>query len=154
MHMIDFILKQYGLNSPVIDVIAAKSGNINNTFVVTLEENNCHQRYIIQQINQTVFKNPQHVMENIENVSDYLNQQLLKEHDSRHKVLEIVKTTDKKPLICVENDGKTKYFRIYKFVENSTVYETSQKFSNRQTTSNHKRLSFNGKAIEEVKSRF
>ncbi|MDP6208596.1 MAG: hypothetical protein QGG01_09825, partial [Roseibacillus sp.] len=51
-----------------------KSGHINSTYLVTyeLEDGEC-RRYILQRINEKVFKDPLAVMRNVECVTSHIN---------------------------------------------------------------------------------
>ena len=58
------VLKKYGLEA---DTQVYGNGHINDTYV--LEDG----KYILQRINTNIFKNPDELMENIENVTEFLN---------------------------------------------------------------------------------
>ena len=82
-------------------------GHINSTFRVTTDTG-C--RYILQRINQNVFKNPPQVMENISAVTEHLQK---KDRDPRH-VLHFVRTKQGQYWHRSE-DGE--YWRMYAFVD-------------------------------------
>jgi len=55
------------------------SGHINSTFRATYEvPDGSHQRYILQRINENVFKDPQAVMRNVECVTRHINWKVLR----------------------------------------------------------------------------
>lgn len=125
--MIDEILKKFNIEGKLIDAYQNNSGIINKTFVVTfIRDDGTERKYLIQKINTSVFSEPYKLMKNIEGVTNYLKKQLIKTGDNEHKVLEVIKTKDGKPL-CYASDeeGNRSYYRIYEFIENSVSYDCS-----------------------------
>ena len=67
---INGILDNYNIQGKCIKIEENHTGNINSTYVVTmLEDDGIIKKYIIQKINTTVFKDPNILMHNIENVT-------------------------------------------------------------------------------------
>ena len=59
------ILNQYGFDGEIKEIKPITVGHINDTFkVVCNDENNNDREYILQSVNNNVFKEPQKVMEN------------------------------------------------------------------------------------------
>lgn len=111
------ILSNYILDGEAISVNEYGNGHINKTFLVTTSNN---AKYILQQINGNVFKNPEDVMRNIELVTDYIRTKVaLSNQDSSRAALEIV------PTINFSSYFKTKdsYWRCYKFINGAKTYE-------------------------------
>lgn len=126
--MIEELLNKFNIDGELINVTKNNSGNINKTFVATFKRKDGSERkYLIQQINTTVFTEPYKLMKNIEGVTGYLKRQMIKNNDTTHQVLEVIKTKDNKSL-CYINDetGTRKYYRIYEFIENAVSYDQSQ----------------------------
>jgi hypothetical protein len=67
--MIGPILAQYGLNSAEYSFQQFHSGLINKTWKVTTADKN----YILQKINDHVFKRPEDIDENLLKLKEYLN---------------------------------------------------------------------------------
>lgn len=82
-------------------------GHINNTMMVLTED----KRYILQRINNSIFKSPENVMNNIYYVTKFLA-------DKGVETLNIIPTTDNKPYFEAENG----FFRMYDFIENTVTY--------------------------------
>lgn len=125
--MINEILDKFNIEGELVNVEQNNSGIINKTFVATFKrEDGAERKYLIQKINTTVFAEPYKLMKNIQNVTTYLQKQMVKEGDNEHKVLEVVKTKDGKAL-CYINDetGTRKYYRVYEYIENSMSYDCS-----------------------------
>ena len=82
--MLQSILRAYGLNQDILNVTAFGSGLINNTWRIK----NHHKDYILQRINNTVFKQPHAIAHNIQNIAGYLQQ-----HHPEYLFVIPVKTT-------------------------------------------------------------
>ena len=95
------------------------NGHINDTYVA-----DCNPRYILQRINNNVFKNPPEVMENIAKVCDYLREKIAAEGGNPDReTLSLIRADDGKAYYqASEND----YFRVYKFVEDSLALDTPE----------------------------
>lgn len=124
--MIEKIISKFNIAGELINVVENNSGNINNTYVATFKmEDGSTKKYLIQKINTTVFTEPYKLMKNIEGVTSYLKRQLVKEEDTTHQVLEIVKTKDNKALCFIDDNGERDYYRIYEYIENAITYDCS-----------------------------
>ncbi len=91
-------------------------GHINDTYLALSDS-----KFILQRINHSIFKNPEKLMENIQNVTDHLGKKIKEEGgDVTRETLTIIKTLDGKSYYKTE-DGS--YFRMYKFIDNATTYQ-------------------------------
>ena len=108
------ILKSYGFTDGPAIVKAFGSGLINHTWKVTYQGN----EYILQRINDEVFKQPMDITNNIGLLADYLR----KNHPDYFFVAP-VKTTDGKEMIYVKDKG---YFRMFPFVPGSHSKDVSK----------------------------
>lgn len=98
------------------DISPYGNGHINDTYIA---ESN--PRYIMQKINNNVFKNPQQVMENIVNVTEHLKEKIAKNGgDIGRETLRVIKTVDGESLYKDE-DGN--FYRMYNFIENAVSYD-------------------------------
>lgn len=112
--MLNPILQQYGFTAGTCSVTAFGTGLINNTWLV--EEDG--KRYILQRINQNVFKTPQAIDDNIQQLSAYLQH-----HHKSYLFTTPVKNVYGKTLV-VNDDGA---FRLFAFIEGSHTYDVLQK---------------------------
>lgn len=109
-----------------IETITAKeikTGIINDTFVVTGKNG---KKYILQEINNNVFKNVDGLMNNIEKVTNYLKEKIAKEGgDSKRETLTLIKNINNdKPYFKIKDDnGVEHFFRMYEFIENASTYD-------------------------------
>ena len=92
-------------------------GHINDTYL-----SNAHDpRFILQRINNNVFKRPQDVMENIVRVTAKLKKKIIEEGgDPKRETLNLVKTYEGEPYYVTP---KGDYFRMYEFIEGAQTYE-------------------------------
>ena len=125
--MVEQILDKFHLDGKLVGIEKNNSGNINKTYVATFEkEDGTRKKYLIQKINTKVFPEPYKLMKNINGVTTYLKKQMIKNGDTDHKVLEVIKTKDNKSLCYITNETDTReYYRVYEFIDNSVSYDHS-----------------------------
>ena len=101
-------------------------GHINDTFAVYYKMKFVHpHRYILQRINHFVFKNPDGLMQNIENVTAHIRKKIHEnDGDITREVLTIIKTKDNKNYYI---DEKGNYWRAYVFIDDATCYQVVEK---------------------------
>jgi len=108
------ILERYGLE---FYVEAFGNGHINDTYVSE------DGKYILQRINTNIFKNPDELMENILNVTEFLKRKIADQGgDPDRETLTVIKTTDGK-LFHQTEDGSV--YRVYKFIQNTRTIESN-----------------------------
>jgi Ser/Thr protein kinase RdoA (MazF antagonist) len=105
--MIPTILKAYGINTAQSHVEPLTSGLINNTWKVT----SGNKDYILQRINDQVFKKPFEVAENIRMIDDYL-----KESSPNYLFVSPVRNLDGDDIYYEKDQG---YFRVFPFIKGS-----------------------------------
>ena len=110
-------LNAFGINE---NIEPYGNGHINDTFVT----DSCD--YLIQRINTKVFKKPEELMENIEKVTSFLKEKIVKDGgDPERETLTVVKTKDGENFYTVDKDN---VYRVYKFVKNSKSIENSKTY--------------------------
>lgn len=110
----DNILSQFRLDSPAISCERYGFGHINQTYLVVTQSS---RRYILQKINDRIFKDVPALMANIASVTEYLRQQ---QPDPR-RVLTLVPTVDGGSYLVSEG-----YWRVYDFVEGSLCLQAAE----------------------------
>jgi len=93
------ISKKFQIYGQILHAEACKIGHINETYTATYDQGGILVRYIHQKINQTVFKDPAAVMENVVRVTTHIWSKLAaqKARELTRKVLTVVPTCDGKP---------------------------------------------------------
>lgn len=87
------------------------TGNINTTYKVHTEDDIGKHQYLIQKINKNVFKRPEHIMENIAKINEYIDTSSV---DSELIILHFIKSHGGK-LYHVDEDGN--FWRACKFFD-------------------------------------
>ncbi len=103
--MISSILKAYGIQFDTCSVEPLVSGLINRTWKVTRSD----QSFILQRINDNVFKKPVEIAENIRMIDEYL-----KEHALDYLFVSPVRDTQQETIVHDPIEG---YFRLFPFIE-------------------------------------
>jgi Ser/Thr protein kinase RdoA (MazF antagonist) len=105
--MLEKILTAFNINTNVSKIQPFGNGLINNTWRVECEEGN----FILQRINNTIFKKPEDIAHNIKTISTYFSA-----IQPQYLFVKPLLTIDSNDLLFLEYDG---YFRIFPFVPHS-----------------------------------
>lgn len=107
-------------NNPIKNIQSFGSGNINDTFLVMLEES----KFVLQRINTQVFHEPKSVMQNIQlctqHIYDRLSQKSL---DRRWETPQVIYTSENQDYYIDENGS---FWRALSLIENSRSHDTIQ----------------------------
>lgn len=98
------------------------SGHINDTYaaIFQLEAGNTI-RYILQRINNQIFRKPEQLMENISGVTSYLRDVIIENGgDPERETLNIVPTKSNHSFY---KDSEGRYWRAYLFIEDALSYD-------------------------------
>ena len=97
------------------------SGHINDTFRLICE----NRPYILQRMNTDIFQDPVSLMRNIEGVTTFLRQEVIKNSgDPDRETLNLIKTREGAPFYV---DSRGNYWRMYLFIEGATCYNLVEK---------------------------
>ncbi|MBQ6830334.1 MAG: aminoglycoside phosphotransferase family protein [Clostridia bacterium] len=116
------IIAHFGIADPIVAKEEICSGNINRTYLVTVQEDDGAQKqYIVQRINSFVFKHPDEVMTNILAVTEHIKKKLVEKYGSYdRRVLSFLKAEDGKPYYYTTSTKH--FFRIYEYVYNTVAH--------------------------------
>ena len=115
------IIKYFAVDGEFVSAEPYGSGHINSTRLVTLREGECETKYILQRINNNVFKNPAELMENYVGVTSYLRGIIERAGgDPMRETLNVIKTKKGENFYYSEEDG---YWRLLVFVDDSLSYD-------------------------------
>jgi aminoglycoside phosphotransferase (APT) family kinase protein len=105
-----------------IDSAPYGSGHINDTLAVSFSQSGTRVRYIMQRINQRIFKDPAALMENILRVTDEATARLSEAGvpDASRRALSVIPALDGKPYVT---DEEGNIWRCYPFIEGSRTYD-------------------------------
>ena len=112
---------RFKIKGTVKDVRPIGEGHINHTYLVSTDERD----YILQSINNTVFKNTKALMDNVVAVTEFLSK-VIKWNggDPDRETLTVIPTKDDKPYLTVE-DGTP--YRMYYNITDSYTLQTVEK---------------------------
>lgn len=118
----DEITKQFLFDGDFIKAHPYGFGHINNTYEACFEKGDgTVHRYILQKINVAVFKEPEKLMENIENITSHIRGKVATAGgDPERETLNLVRTKDGKSFYK-SSDGD--YWRSYIFIEGAKTYQ-------------------------------
>lgn len=120
--LVEEVIEGFQYEGTFVNAETWGNGHINNTFLITLEkEDGSTYKMILQQMNQNVFKKPVELMENVMNVTSYLQERIAENGgDPYRETLNVFPTKDGKPYY-VDADGE--YWRAYRFIDGAVCYE-------------------------------
>jgi Ser/Thr protein kinase RdoA (MazF antagonist) len=119
-HDLPFIARQFCTRGEPVEIAPVPVGHINDTFLVTTGSN----RYVLQRINQNVFKNPVQVMANIVRLTEHVRAKVAAaDPPSAGRQLEVITTRDGGKYY---RDADGHVWRMYNFIENATTYDSLQ----------------------------
>lgn len=112
------IVIQFELSGEYMSSKPFGNGHINDTYLVEFDEKGVPTNYILQRINDNVFKQPEHVAHNIEKTLDHL----------KEKGVDVLRTysSNGKPYVI---DAENSYWRLYNFISNSKSVEVVEQNS-------------------------
>ena len=113
------IIEEFSLKGTLSSIYPLSSGNINDTYIMTTDDDGFERQYIVQRINHLVFKNPIEVAENVCKVTDHIEKKLLESGMTdirRHVVKYYLRKNDEH--YYVTPDGN--YWRAFSCVYNAT----------------------------------
>lgn len=124
------VCRHFGINGEAVSQSIFTDGHINTTLLLTFENEDKINKYLIQGINTHVFKNPEELMENIVNVTTYLRDKIAENGgDPERETLTFLKAEDDK---YYHYEGN-KCWRIYNYIDNS---HTCNKIENKKLFEN------------------
>ncbi len=113
--MILSVLTDYGLRECEFKAEPFGTGLINNTWKITAAD----KEYILQRVNDAVFKNPQDIAGNIRLMADYLN-----EHHPEYLFVAPIRSADGNDMVLKDGKG---FFRLFPFIRRSHTVDVVQK---------------------------
>ena len=119
------IANQFKHQGTIVDIQKYGHGNINNTFLVTLE--NTEEKYfILQRINTQVFSQPELVMQNICIFSDRVRQKLDHDLDSQSRPWKVPRVLYSKNERNHWLDSEGSFWRAISFIDNARSFDIIQ----------------------------
>ena len=116
------IVPKFAIEGTLTEAVPYGSGHINDTVRLTCAlENGGQKRYILQRMNDGIFKNPVELMENVMNVTSFLRKKIVERGGNpERETLNVIRTVDGDNFLKDE-DGD--FWRMYIFIENATSFD-------------------------------
>jgi Ser/Thr protein kinase RdoA (MazF antagonist) len=120
---LEFIAKQFRVYGDFVSARPYRSGHINDTYLVVLNQGGLPVSYIFQRINHHVFKRPPELMDNITRVTGHIRAKLESAgvEDPFRRVLTVIPTREQLSY-CKDKGGN--YWRAYVFITGAHTYDT------------------------------
>ena len=120
------IISKFDLQGELVSCERYGEGHINETYLAVVDNNGVKTQYILQKINNKIFKNVEGLMKNISSVTEFARQRIIaKGGNPDRESLSLVYTKDGKSFYyCADCDG---YFRVYKFITDAITYQVVEK---------------------------
>ncbi len=116
------ICESFDIGGEYLSCTELSTGNINSTYHVRYLRDGEKKDYIVQHINSEVFKEPERVMDNIVNVTDYVRRNIKKLNlPTRRFVLRVFTTKESGKPYFIDNFGN--YWRVYRYIKDSVTYD-------------------------------
>lgn len=97
------------------------NGNVNDTFLLTFDQGGIRLNYVLQRINESAFKEPIKVMENIDRVTRHILSKIRAAHAETYKrTIRLLSAQDGNPYVYGPYGG---CWRAYVFVERARAYD-------------------------------
>ena len=120
-HDLKQVASHFQLEGCFLDAVPYGSGHINDTYASRFQQGDKVVRYIHQRINNSVFKEPEKLMENVERVTSFARERIITAGgDYLRETLNLIPTLDgKNHYRSSEGD----YWRTYVFIEGARTYD-------------------------------
>lgn len=118
MENLSFIAEQFKSGGNIIKVKEFGNGNINDTFIVTLDTQE-ENKFVLQRINTHVFKHPQLIMKNMRAFTEHVHRRV-KEEGHRWQMPRVMRAGENDFYI----DDQDGFWRAISFVKEAESFDT------------------------------
>ncbi|MUG99114.1 phosphotransferase [Scytonema sp. UIC 10036] len=117
------IANQFALKGKVMNIQAFGSGNINDTFLVTLDSLE-EKHFVLQRINTQVFRQPELIMQNMRTFTEHVRDRLQRTPlNRRWEVPRVLVTKDARDYW---KDADDSFWRAISYIEGTQSFDTMQ----------------------------
>ena len=118
------IANSFKVGGSVVSCERYGEGHINETYLLKMKENGKETDYILQKINNKLFKDVDKLMNNIKLVTEFNRAKIIANGGNPDREsLTIVETKDNKPYYY--DEATDSYFRVYKYITDAVAYQTA-----------------------------
>ena len=117
-------LSNFAFDGELISVKEFGSGHINKTYIAKYKDGENEQKYVVQKVNNGVFKNVDELMSNVFSVTSFLREKIRENGgDENRETLHFIKTIDGNNYYRC-SDGS--FYRAYVFVKDSVSFDFAE----------------------------
>jgi Phosphotransferase enzyme family len=122
------IAEQFNTDGRILSVQEYGTGNVNDTFLVSLGDPEAPSHFILQRINQHVFRKPELIMVNMRALTEHVHRRLAAERNGHRleRRWEIPRVFSTKAGINYHIDAEKGFWRAISFIDHSTAYPRIQ----------------------------
>jgi len=121
---LETIGQNFQLKGRFSQAVKVNSGHIHDTYVSRQETATGSVRYVHQRLNTQVFKDPEKLMKNIERVTAFARQQILRTGgDPDRETLTLIPTRDG---LTFYKTPRGEYWRTYAYIDGAHTYEVTE----------------------------
>ncbi len=120
-HDVRAVASEFQINGQFLTAVPYGTGHINDTYCAVFDQGGARVRYILQRINDRVFKSPAGLMENVRRVTTHLAAKMAGGPDCNRRVLTLLPTREGLPYHI---DGDGNYWRAYMFIEGARTFDS------------------------------
>lgn len=117
------IALQFEVPGQLVALESIGSGNVNDTFRVVLRTTFSEEQYILQRINQAVFKEPAIVMSNMKAVTDHAHKRILAEAAESDRIWQLPRVIPAKNGDDFVVDAEGGYWRALSMIASTVNYD-------------------------------
>lgn len=121
-----FMAQRFQVDGRLVSVEATGSGNVNDTYLAIFRTVFSEERFILQRINSSVFKEPEKVMDNIHYVTQFVHRRLEEEQDFSDRIWQLPRLIPAKDGKYFAVDGDGQYWRAITIIASASSYEKVQ----------------------------
>lgn len=115
------IKEKFGIKGELLEAVPYGFGHINSTYCIIVNDGEEKTRYILQKINNNIFRDVDGLMNNIKYVTEHIRKKNEGGPDADRCTLTVITTVDG-GLYYKDEDGN--YLRLYLFVEDTVALQT------------------------------
>ena len=118
------LIRDFNIEGKYVGHRTFTNGLINTTERITIEQDGKIKEYILQKINKNVFKDPEAVMENISNVTNFIRSKLKARGEKTSRRVMKFYTARNGKYYTIDDNGD--YWRLCKYITKSVAYDTTE----------------------------
>jgi Ser/Thr protein kinase RdoA (MazF antagonist) len=122
-HNVSAVARRFQIDGEFLEATPFGSGHINESYRVVFLQDGVPVCFMVQRINQDIFKNPSALIENIQRVTSHIAAKVAGEPDRNRKTLTLIPDRDGR---AWHIDANGNHLRAYRFIEAARTYDAVQ----------------------------